>query len=72
EEKIDNQISFTLNNFIHYLSTQSNISNAINSTGLSYEEVEMDLKNELSPIFNNESDLLPINFSYTYQLIRKL
>jgi SAM-dependent methyltransferase len=72
EENFEHQIPFTINKFVQYLCTQSNVSNAVNTGVLNYQEIEIELKKNLSSYFKNDEASLLIDFSYNYQLIRKV
>ncbi len=72
EENFEHQIPFTINKFVQYLCTQSNVSYAVSAGKLSYEEIEIELKNNLISFFQNDENLIQIDFSYSYQLIRKV
>ncbi len=72
EEKGEHQITFTLLDFVQFLCTQSNVSNSVNLGKKNYESIENQLKNELLLYFKDEVNPLQIDFSYQYQLIRKI
>ena len=71
EEQFKNPITYTLDELILYLTTQSNITAMVEQGNMSYEEVESSLYQELTPFFNGIENRT-INYGNWIKYLKRL